>query len=96
MVKIYKYEIDPYGIVKHKDRFVGILNVDWQKGKLYVWCLVGDKKVRESEMTFFSLPTGYEFNYHEDMHYLDSVTDGPYVWHIFFGINMDEGNRKLN
>lgn len=94
MVKIYKYEIEPYGISKHVDRFVGVLKAGWQGNKLYAWCLIGDKRIKESEMTFYSLPTGYEFYYDSDMHYLDSIQDGDYVWHIFFAVNIDECDRK--
>ena len=83
MVKIYKYTIDEYGITELKDRFIGVLKVGWQDDDLCVWCLVSDM-VKESLMTFYSLPTGYEFLFRENMHYLDSVTHGAYVWHIFY------------
>lgn len=83
MVKIYKYRIDEYGITELKDRFIGVLKVGWQGNDLCVWCLVSEF-VKESLMTFYSLPTGYEFSFRENMHYLDSVTHGPYVWHIFY------------
>ena len=95
MVKIYKYEIKSGGVTELKDRFVGVLKVDWQGNKLFVWCLVAEK-MRESQLTFLCLPTGYEFPYDEDMHYLDSVHDGPYVWHVFFTLKVDNCKRTDN
>ena len=95
MVKIYKYEISPFGLTTHTGRFIGVLKVDWQEDRLCVWCLVTDSTVvRESEITFYSLPTGYEFQYDEDMRYLDSVQEGRYVWHIFYSLKGDSCNRK--
>lgn len=92
MVKIYKYEIVPGGIITHTDRFVAALKVDWQGNNLYVWCLVSEQ-ARESSITFMSLPTGYEFPYSDELHYLDSVKDGVYVWHIFYTLKMDSCKR---
>ena len=37
-----------------------------------------------------------EFPYDEDMHYLDSVHDGPYVWHVFFTLKVDNCKRTDN
>lgn len=92
MVKIYKYEITSGGITTLTDRFVSVLKVDWQGNHLCVWCLVSDL-ARESSLTFMALPTGYEFPFSEDTHYLDSIQDGPYVWHIFYTVKRDECKR---
>ena len=92
MVKIYKYEIQSGGVTKLKDRFIGVLSTGWQGNKLFVWCLVSEQ-MRESELTFLCLPTGYEFPYNEEIHFLDSVQDGPYMWHIFFTLKSDECKR---
>ncbi len=92
MVKICKYKLDEYGITELKDRFIGVLKVDWQQDDLCVWCLVSEL-MKESIITFYSLPTGYEFAYKEGMHYLDSIKDGVYVWHIFYELFADSCDR---
>ena len=95
MVKIYKYEIIPGGVKSHTDRFVAVLKTDWQGSNLCVWCLVSEF-ARESTITFMSLPTGYEFPYSDEMHYLDSIKDGPYVWHVFYTLKVDNCKRTDN
>ena len=52
--------------------------------------------MKESLITFYSLPTGYEFSLKENMHYLDSVKDGPYVWHIFYETFADKCKKGEN
>ena len=95
MVKIYKYEIGPNQKSTIIDRFVGVLKVGWQEDNLCVWCLVSDN-VRQSKLTFYILPTGYEFEFKEGMRYLDTIQDGIYVWHIFYEFWKDSGKRGEN
>ena len=92
MVKIYKYEINPRGVVELKGRFAGPLKVGWIKDKLYVWILVSEE-LRESMLTVYSIPTGYEFYLTEKMRYIDTVQEDDYIWHIFYELDADKCER---
>lgn len=93
MVKIYKYKLDATGVTELVDRFLVPIKVAFQGNFLCLWCLVGGTNVRESRLTVYSLPTGYEFILNEDMRYLDTVQDGSFVWHIFYEMHADTCKR---
>lgn len=95
MVRIHKYKIGPNELSEIKDRFVGVFKVDWQMNDLCAWCLVSND-VKESIIKFHFLPTGYDFEVNENMRYIDSVQQGPYVWHIFYEFWIDKGRKGEN
>lgn len=95
MVKIYKYKIGPNKKSEIKGRFAGVFKVDWQDDELCAWCLVSEQ-LKEAIIKFYIIPTGYEFELGERWHYVDTIQDGPYVWHIFYEFWTDSGRKGEN
>lgn len=94
MVRIYKYKIGPDKLSEYVGRFAVILKVDWQGDDLCVWCLIDDS-FPESKIKFHIIPTGYEFELKSTMKYVDTIQDGPYVWHVFYEL-LERGKQKFN
>ena len=96
MAKIYKYKIGPNEKSEIKDRILNILKIDWQGEDLCAWCLVSED-CPESRIRFVIIPTGYPFKLKKNLKYIDTVQDGPFVWHIFYElVEQSGGDRNVN
>jgi hypothetical protein len=86
MLTIYKYELrcdhgatQSFSIPEqHK-----VLSVQMQHGKVCVWILV-NLKTPLTTLKFHVFGTGHEIETVLGLDYLDTVQEGPYVWHIFY------------
>lgn len=89
MVTIEKFEIEPGPFVTQlKDKFYSILNIGWEKDKLYMYAMINDEK-KDKVLSVFGIATGEPFLPTEDWHYLDSIDYRNEAWHIFYVLNWD-------
>ena len=65
-----------------KGNFRQILKIDWQKDKLMAWIEI-DEDLSRIEYTLSAIPTGLNFEEREVGKYIDTIFEGPYVWHIY-------------
>lgn len=84
---IYKYNLNMEGLTTVKDKFVQILNIQIQHGRLTMWAIVDDK-ANDIELTFGVFGTGWFLPYNTDevkLNYLTTVQefDGELIWHVF-------------
>jgi hypothetical protein len=81
MKRIYKYELkDGRGV----EMPIGakVLTIQTQNGLPYIWALV-DTDV-ECDFRYFTIVgTGHDFPEADDFTYINTIQDGPFVWHIF-------------
>jgi hypothetical protein len=80
MKRIYKYELKEGSV----EMPIGakILSIQYQNNRPYIWALV-DTDV-ECEFRYFALvATGEDFPEADDFTYINTIQDGPFVWHIF-------------
>ncbi len=81
MKRIYKYEFeDGRGV----EMPIGakILTIQNQNNRAYIWALV-DTDV-ECDFRYFTIVgTGQDFPEADDFTYINTIQDGPFVWHIF-------------
>lgn len=90
MSVIYKYEVKvpEYGI-SSDIKVVGLnslLKVALQNDKICAWCEVNPHAVRECDLRFFIIPTGFEFPNNLEAEYINTVFlyDGKLVFHIYY------------
>lgn len=86
-LKIYKYQ---YSLNEGRSSFAiplfsKLLKVGVQNGHITFWFRVDPFETRVETFSFFICPTGGEVPtaYQGDDCYIDTVFDGPYVWHVF-------------
>ncbi len=61
-----------------------VLKVGMQNGIIQMWVLVDPNWKQTSQRNFEIIGTGHEFEFDYLTHtYIDSVFDGPFVWHIW-------------
>jgi hypothetical protein len=61
-----------------------VLKVGMQNGGMYIWALVDPNQTNKSQRNFEILGTGHSFEFDYLTHtYIDSLFDGPFVWHIW-------------
>ncbi|MCP4601669.1 MAG: hypothetical protein GY847_14340 [Proteobacteria bacterium] len=85
---IYKYSIgrklpNEYG--KYSTRVTAgakIISVGIQRGDVVVWAIVERLRVDRETKHFHIVGTGIGFNT-QNMRFLGTVMDGPFVWHVF-------------
>lgn len=81
MKVIYKYALTPK-VLLPKD--ASILKAGMQSGGLYIWALVDPNETTKVERTFEIVGTGHSFDYERLKYtFIDTIFDGPFVWHIF-------------
>jgi len=59
-----------------------ILSIQMQKGVPCIWYICNIEEHEIERRTFLCIGTGESF-YHSKMKYINTVQDGPYVWHFF-------------
>lgn len=83
MRAIYKFEIE-----RISESYIeipglcGVLKVGFQKDKLFVWAEVDLDKQDEYDEVFVQIK-GTGEAYTTEAIYVETVFEGPYVWHIF-------------
>ena len=81
MKRIYKYELeDGRGV----EMPIGakVLTIQTQNGLPYIWALVDIDA--ECDFRYFTIVgTGHDFPNADDFNYINTIQDGPFVWHIF-------------
>jgi hypothetical protein len=80
MKRIYKYELKEGSV----EMPIGakILSIQYQNNRPYIWALV-DTDV-ECDFRYFTIVgTGEDFPEADDFTYINTIQDGPFVWHIF-------------
>lgn len=82
MHRIFKYKIDRQNI--HMPAGAEILCCKMKDNALHIWALVDEEQPVEVRK-FVTLPTGVAIigNDVDNLLYIDTVIDGPYVWHLF-------------
>jgi hypothetical protein len=61
-----------------------VLKVGIQNGIIQIWVLVDPNQKETSQRNFEIIGTGHSFEFDYLTHtYIDSVFDGPFVWHIW-------------
>ena len=81
MKRIYKYKLkDGRGV----EMPIGakVLTIQKQNGLPYIWALVDTDA--EFDFRYFEIVgTGRDFPEADDFTYINTIQDGPFVWHIF-------------
>ncbi len=80
MKRIYKYELKEGSV----EMPIGakILSIQDQNNRSYIWALVGIDA--ECEFRYFAIVcTGHDFPEADDFTYINTIQNGPFVWHIF-------------
>lgn len=81
MKVIYKYNLKPT-VLLPKDAL--ILKVAMQNDGLYIWAIIDPNEKTHIEREFQVVATGDPFDYNRLKYtFIDTVFDGPLVWHIF-------------
>ena len=80
MKRIYKYELKEGSV----EMPIGakILTIQTQNNRPYIWALV-DIDVECEFRNFAIVGTGHDFPEADDFTYINTIQDGPFVWHIF-------------
>lgn len=82
MKTVYKYPIGLHIKKIEIYKNAKILSAGYDpSGILCVWALVDTEQEKE-EVYFFSIGTGWDLP-RCDLEFIDTVNDGPYMWHIF-------------
>ena len=81
MKRIYKYKLkDGRGV----EMPIGakVLTIQKQNGLPYIWALVDTDA--ECDFRYFEIVgTGRDFPEADNFTYINTIQDGPFVWHIF-------------
>lgn len=81
MKVIYKYYLTPT-VLLPKDAL--ILKAGMQDGGLYIWAIIDPNEKTHIEREFEIVGTGHQFDYKRLKYtFIDTIFDGPLVWHIF-------------
>jgi hypothetical protein len=78
---IYKYEL-----VRTIDLPINsqVLKAGMQNGGMYIWVLIDPTEKETYQSNFEIIGTGHNFEFDYLTHtYIDSLFDGPFVWHIW-------------
>ena len=61
-----------------------VLKVGMQNGIMYMWVLVDPNQNKTCYCNFEMIGTGHPFEFDYLTHtYIDTIFDGPFVWHIW-------------
>ncbi len=78
---IYKYELARAVQLPIDSQ---VLKVGIQNGIMQMWVLVDPNQKQTSQRNFEIIGTGHSFEFDYLTHtYIDSLFDGPFVWHIW-------------
>jgi len=78
---IYKYELTRRIQLPIDSQ---VLKVGMQNGIMQMWVLVDPNQKETSQRNFEIIGTGHSFEFNYLTHtYIDSIFDGPFVWHIW-------------
>ena len=78
---IYKYELTRRIQLPIDSQ---VLKVGMQNGIMQMWALVDPNQKETSQRNFEIIGTGHSFEFDYLTHtYIDSLFDGPFVWHIW-------------
>ena len=81
MKVIYKYELARTITLPINSQ---ILKAGIQNGIMYIWVLVDENEKQTYYANFEIIGTGHSFEFNHLTHtYIDSLFDGPFVWHIW-------------
>jgi hypothetical protein len=86
---IYKYELKR---TDFQDLYLPegfkILSCENQNGTICVWALVIPWSTTKTKVTFTIVGTGnpIDVNFPESLVFINSVFDGPFVWHVFYEV----------
>ena len=81
MKVIYKYELARTITLPINSQ---VLKVGMQNGGMYIWVLVDENEKQTYYANFEIIGTGHSFEFDYLTHtYIDSLFDGPFVWHIW-------------
>ena len=82
MKTVYKYPLGLHITKLSLYKNAQILSVGYDpSGQLCLWALVDTEQEKET-ISILAVGTGWELPY-EDLDFIDTVNDGPYMWHIF-------------
>lgn len=81
MRTIFKYKLRPV-VSLPKDSV--ILKTAIQNGEMFIWVLIYPDETEMVDRNFEIIGTGHSFEFDYLTHtYIDSLFDGPFVWHIW-------------
>ena len=81
MQVIYKYELTREVTLPINSQ---VLKAGMQNGSMYIWVLIDLNEKETYKSKFEILGTGHSFEFDYLTHtYIDSLFDGPFVWHIW-------------
>jgi hypothetical protein len=81
MKVIYKYELARTIALPINSQ---ILKAGMQNGIMFIWVLVDENEKQTYYANFEIIGTGHSFEFDYLNHtYIDSLFDGPFVWHIW-------------
>ena len=95
MKKIWKYEVGRDGqVATLEGNFVRILSIQAQGPNIYVW-MECDDDAPTSSIDIVAIGTGWEIpnEQMEGLTYVNSVIDGPYVWHYYWGMTLSKEEK---
>jgi hypothetical protein len=89
MKTIYKYEIGFPRSVILLPAACTILSCQIQRGTIFVWAEVNPDEP-DVEVEFECFGTGHSLppDHHEYLTYLNTVQDGPLVWHVYIKLRL--------
>ena len=81
MKVIFKYELTSEVLLP---KGALILRAGTQGDTMFIWALIDPNEKEHIEREFIVVGTGHPFEYEYLKHrFVDTVFDGPFVWHIF-------------
>ena len=84
MKKIYKYKLLTTSTTLDLPLNGNVIKVDVQNDEVCIWVLFHEEDEKNTEPRKFQIVgTGEPFDAEHRLMYLDSVQQGPFVWHIF-------------
>ena len=97
MKKIWKYEVGRDGqVATLEGTFARILAVKSQGERIYVW-IEYDESAPNVSVDVIPFGTGWELpdELLAGMNYIDTVVDGPYVWHYYWRLTPEATNEEI-
>jgi len=82
MITIHKFKLELIQIQEVVSPPMEFLSVQYQNNDITVWAVV-DTDIEESKTTFKIVGTGRPFPDRNSWHYVGTVQQDTFVWHIF-------------
>lgn len=96
---IYKYPIVTMGVGIDSIKMPAhaqILSAQMQDDIICIWALVDLNESVQEDYSILVVGTGMDLSPHFDKnwHFIDTVQDGAYVWHIFYKNNSNDNLKE--